>query len=117
MKVAAEVMKSRGFGEILSLQGYLTGGGRDKAARKVREKRRALAQPWEGLMARRRVCRKCGWCETVRLDTLSGMELSVPLYVSAVLGSESSSRSILKLIAGRDDSRSQHWAVPRTRAT
>jgi ubiquitin carboxyl-terminal hydrolase 1 len=94
VKVAAEVATSRGFGEILTLQGYLF--GKDQAKEKVvvevgklgqdggkgaRAKKRGLAMPWEGLMARRRVCKRCGWCESIRMDTLGGMELAIPQSV------------------------------------
>lgn len=96
LKVAGEVATSRGLGEILSLQGYVANGqahnsklnsktgalkGQDGQHRN-REKKRGLAMPWEGLMARRRVCRTCGWCESIRMDTLGGMELAIPLTVS-----------------------------------
>lgn len=103
LKVAGEVATTRGLGEILSLQGYVANGqahnlksqncqtgqitqngkrkGQDGQHRN-REKKRGLAMPWEGLMARRRVCRTCGWCESIRMDTLGGMELAIPLTVS-----------------------------------
>lgn len=98
VKVAAEVARLKGFGEVLSLQGYASekglakdqeksnGNGRAAVMRVIGEERRkirGLAQPWEGLMARRRVCRRCGWCEAIRMDTLGGMELPLPLHVSA----------------------------------
>ncbi|CAK9783032.1 cysteine proteinase [Cutaneotrichosporon oleaginosum] len=38
----------------------------------------ALLVPWEGLLARRRICARCGYSDVVRMDTLGGMELSVP---------------------------------------
>jgi ubiquitin carboxyl-terminal hydrolase 1 len=87
VKVAAEVAQVKGLGEVLSLQGYTSEKGKGTAyareeSRDQRRKVRGLAQPWEGLMARRRVCRKCSWCEAVRMDTLGGMELPVPLHVS-----------------------------------
>lgn len=88
MKVAAEVATNRGLGEVLTLQGYLCGKqvlesgklGQD-GGKGVRLKKRGLAMPWEGLMARRRVCKACGWCETIRMDTLGGMELAIPQSV------------------------------------
>lgn len=91
LKVAAEVAQSRGLGEILSLQGYVSdkgagtvGHGKMGDGRKeTREKKRGLAMPWEGLMARRRVCKTCGWCETIRMDTLGGLELAIPQSVSS----------------------------------
>jgi len=97
VKVAAEVATSRGFGEILTLQGYLF--GKDQAnkvvvevgklgqdgGKGVRVKKRGLKMPWEGLMARRRVCKRCGWCESIRMDTLGGMELAIPQSVSYLL--------------------------------
>lgn len=43
---------------------------------------RTPRQPWEGLLARRRVCTRCGYADVVRVDTLGGMELSVPRTVS-----------------------------------
>lgn len=94
VKVAAEVAVTRGFGEILSLQGYIVNkssssttsveSGRlgQDGGRGTRAKKRGLAMPWEGLMARRRVCKTCGWCESIRMDTLGGMELAIPLSVS-----------------------------------
>ena len=89
MKVAAEVATNRGLGELLTLQGYLAGKiesgrlGKD-GGQGVRAKKRCLAMPWEGLMARRRVCKGCGWCETIRMDTLGGMELAIPQSVSLI---------------------------------
>ena len=93
--MAGEVATSRGLGEILSLQGYVASGQASSNVKSKarmlqgqdgmhgnREKTRGLAMPWEGLMARRRVCRVCGWCESVRMDTLGGMELAIPLSVS-----------------------------------
>jgi ubiquitin carboxyl-terminal hydrolase 1 len=115
VKVAAEVAITRGFGEILSLQGYIvnkenmsssvstssttsttTGtvgtveSGRlgQDGGRGTRAKKRGLAMPWEGLMARRRVCKRCGWCESIRMDTLGGMELAIPLSVSRSFAKE-----------------------------
>lgn len=41
-----------------------------------------LQIPWEGLLARRRICARCGYSDVVRMDTLGGMELSVPRSVS-----------------------------------
>ncbi|BEJ11620.1 hypothetical protein CspHIS471_0200800 [Cutaneotrichosporon sp. HIS471] len=38
----------------------------------------ALSVPWEGLLARRRICARCGYSDVVRMDTLGGMELPVP---------------------------------------
>jgi ubiquitin carboxyl-terminal hydrolase 1 len=38
--------------------------------------------PWEGLLARRRTCAACGYADVVRLDTMGGMELSIPRNVS-----------------------------------
>jgi ubiquitin carboxyl-terminal hydrolase 1 len=79
------------------LQGYLFGkqaNGRkvvlelgkigQDGGKKTRAKKRGLAMPWEGLMARRRVCKRCGWCESVRMDTLGGMELAIPQSVSSL---------------------------------
>jgi ubiquitin carboxyl-terminal hydrolase 1 len=95
--VAAEVATNRGLGEILTLQGYLCGKaqgveigklGQD-GGKGVRVKKRGLAMPWEGLMARRRVCKTCGWCETIRMDTLGGMELAIPQSVRDPLCSSS----------------------------
>ncbi|RXK35014.1 hypothetical protein M231_07717 [Tremella mesenterica] len=77
MKVAIEFAHIRGLGEVLTLQEGLGGGKREE--KKKRGKIKALQQPWEGLMARRRVCKRCGWCEAVRMDTLGGMELPIPL--------------------------------------
>jgi len=91
MKVAAEVATNRGLGELLTLQGYLCGKQKGRmiengklgqdGGKGVRAKKRCLAMPWEGLMARRRVCKACGWCETIRMDTLGGMELAIPQSV------------------------------------
>ncbi|OCF42880.1 ubiquitin carboxyl-terminal hydrolase 1 [Kwoniella heveanensis CBS 569] len=100
VKVAAEIARVRGLGEVLSLQGYVSGKNDSKTAlgkgsssrakarvkrgdvegAKRRDKIRGIAQPWEGLMARRRVCQTCGWSENVRMDTLGGMELPIPLH-------------------------------------
>jgi ubiquitin carboxyl-terminal hydrolase 1 len=85
MKVAAEVATLRGLGELITLQGHLSGKqvgriGQD-GGKGIRQKRRGLAMPWEGLMARQRVCKVCGWCETIRMDTLGGMELAIPQSV------------------------------------
>jgi ubiquitin carboxyl-terminal hydrolase 1 len=98
VRVARVVARSKGLGEVISLQGYAaaTGtkgskGGSDSTGegqvkrwkgRSRDEKVRGLAQPWEGLMARKRTCQVCGWSEGVRMDSLGGMELSLPQYVS-----------------------------------
>ena len=86
LKVAGEVMKLRGLAEVASLQAYCSTKVdramlHDKLGKEKTCKVRALAQPWEGLLARRRVCRRCGWREAVRMDTLGGMELPVPQHV------------------------------------
>lgn len=91
LKVAAEVAQDRGLGEILSLQGYVKDKAEKQAVagragdgrKETRERTRGLTMPWEGLMARRRVCKSCGWCESIRMDTLGGLELALPLGVSA----------------------------------
>ncbi|OXB39993.1 ubiquitin carboxyl-terminal hydrolase 1 [Cryptococcus neoformans] len=94
VKVAAEVAKVRGIGEIISLQGYLSGkndgSGQpmragDMEGAKRRQRIRGVAQPWEGLLARRRVCQRCGWSEAIRMDTLGGIELPVPLHGNTTL--------------------------------
>lgn len=94
VRVAKVVARSKGLGEVVSLQGYAsantngsangTGSGvsRWTSKGKDKEKVRGLAQPWEGLMARKRTCQVCGWSEGVRMDSLGGMELSLPQYVS-----------------------------------
>lgn len=56
-------------------------GEKEEAKRRVK-RQMGLAQPWEGLMARRRVCKVCGWCEAVRMEPVGGMELSLPQSVS-----------------------------------
>lgn len=90
VKIAAEMAKVRGIGEIISLQGYLSGkddeSGQhiradDVEGAKRRQRIRGVAQPWEGLLARRRACQHCGWSEAIRMDTLGGIELPVPLHV------------------------------------
>ena len=91
MKVATEVVRLRGMADLLSLQAYCVDKGDNKDMSKTmggqskekRKKAKGLAQPWEGLVARRRVCRTCGCCGEVRMDTLGGMELPIPLSVSA----------------------------------
>jgi ubiquitin carboxyl-terminal hydrolase 1 len=99
VRVAREVARSRGMGEVLDLQGWAAGknSGAKGAVRgradvlgaaKDRKRQRGLAQPWEGLMARRRVCRVCGWCEAVRMEPVGGMELSLPQVVSPGLASK-----------------------------
>lgn len=75
VRVARAVAASRGLGEVVNLQGYANGKNSTTRAR-------GLAQPWEGLLARKRTCQVCGWSEGVRMDTLPGMELSLPQYVS-----------------------------------
>ena len=98
LKVAREVVRLRGIPEVLSLQAYCSGKGPvDPSSpfntsalgsglrgliREKTNKARGLAQPWEGLVARRRVCRKCGYHGEVRMDTMGGMELPVPMGVS-----------------------------------
>lgn len=92
--------RSRGLGEVLSLDGWAAGkmgakkglvlGSKEtdkrmEAKRAKAKRQRGLAQPWEGLMARRRVCRVCGWCEAVRMESVGGMELSLPQYVRPIL--------------------------------
>ncbi|WVW83920.1 hypothetical protein I302_105942 [Kwoniella bestiolae CBS 10118] len=92
MKVASEIGRLRGLGEILSLQGYagsknLVGGNADLEGANKRRKVRGIAQPWEGLMARRRVCQTCGWETEVRMDLVGGMELPIPLHGDVSLDS------------------------------
>lgn len=94
LKVARDLMRLRGLAEVSTLQGYIRGkaeremgstgilkANRNAQGRENKLKVKGLAMPWEGLIARRRTCRTCGWCETVRMDTLGGMELPVPQYV------------------------------------
>ena len=93
VRVAKVVARSKGLGEVVSLQGYAASNGVQEPSRQVNkwkgtqkeEKVRGLAQPWEGLMARKRTCQVCGWSEGVRMDSLGGMELSLPQYVGQVL--------------------------------
>ncbi|WVQ72594.1 hypothetical protein IAR50_002152 [Cryptococcus sp. DSM 104548] len=92
VKVAIEIARLRGLGDLSPLQGYAAGqssGGNvlrgDVEGAKRRDKIRGVAQPWEGLLARRRVCQRCGWSETIRMETLSGMELPVPLHGDTTL--------------------------------
>lgn len=82
VRVARAVAASRGLGDVVTLQGYAN-GKRGAALGQAEKKARGLAQPWEGLMARKRTCQVCGWSEGVRMDTLGGMELSLPQYVSS----------------------------------
>ncbi|KAK4684463.1 ubiquitin carboxyl-terminal hydrolase 1, partial [Tremellales sp. Uapishka_1] len=81
--IAKETAKLRGLGEVLSLQSYSS----SKNAGKTKTRKRGIAHPWEGLVARRRKCLRCGWVESVRIDTLGGMELSIPLRGEATLES------------------------------
>ncbi|ORY33965.1 hypothetical protein BCR39DRAFT_517965 [Naematelia encephala] len=89
LKVASEVLRLRGLAEVLTLQAYCVekgfAGSRDAIGREKKTKARGLAQPWEGLMSRKRTCRVCGWFEAIRLDTLGGMELPVPQYGDVTL--------------------------------
>ncbi|WVN88243.1 uncharacterized protein L203_103444 [Cryptococcus depauperatus CBS 7841] len=94
IRVAAEVVRARGLGELLSIHGYICDKNEKKNVSSIRgdsegsrkrDKVRGVLQPWEGLLARRRVCQQCGWSEAVRMDTLSGMELSVPLHGETTL--------------------------------
>ncbi|WRT66375.1 uncharacterized protein IL334_003330 [Kwoniella shivajii] len=92
VKVAGEIAKIRGLGEILSLQKYTNakrtmGGRADLEGAQKRKKIRGVAQPWEGLMARRRVCQKCGSSGEVRMDLVGGMELAIPLHGDVTLDS------------------------------
>ncbi|ORX36635.1 hypothetical protein BD324DRAFT_626637 [Kockovaella imperatae] len=99
LKVAAEVLKLRGFADLLSLQAYCYNKGErmpisrplsaqlEDGIKQKRKRARGLAQPWEGLIARRRVCRRCGWKGEVRMDTLGGMELPIPLQGHVTLDS------------------------------
>ena len=98
VKVAAEVVQLRGLADLVSLQAYCYLKGEKlpspapstpsslsvdrKPGRDKRKRAKGLAQPWEGLIARRRVCRRCGYHGEVRMDTLGGMELPVPISVS-----------------------------------
>jgi ubiquitin carboxyl-terminal hydrolase 1 len=88
--VSKAISKLRGLADAASLQcSPKMVDGQEEKRREIdpeakKKKVRSLAHPWEGLFARRRVCRVCGWCESVRMDTLGGMELPVPLYVSRV---------------------------------
>ena len=90
LKVAKEVVRLRGIAEVLSLQGYCVEKGAVDpgsptrslgAIKQTTKKVKGLAQPWEGLTARRRVCRRCGYHSEVRMETLGGMELPLPLSV------------------------------------
>ena len=88
VRVARVVARSKGLGEVVSLQGYAAKNGvvvhkpaSTNQTSPAEDKVRGLAQPWEGLMARRRTCQVCGWSEGVRMDSLGGMELSLPQYV------------------------------------
>lgn len=100
IKVAAEIARVKGLGDVLDLQAYATSkssaasvDGSVSPATPIshaaafgqisaqRKKIRGLVQPWEGLLARRRVCNRCGHSEAVRLETIGGLELSLPQTV------------------------------------
>lgn len=89
VKVVREIVRLRGIADILPLQAYCSDKGAITSSPvyplgPVKEKKRkvkGLAQPWEGLIARRRVCRRCGYHTEVRMDTLGGMELPLPMSV------------------------------------
>lgn len=107
-KVAKEVAKANGgLGQALDLKlgdrtrlasPPLSARGSPSPAPKFsvvksRQPRDALALPWEGLLARRKVCTRCGWSDVVRMDTTGGMELPVPRSVSgSIVHSPSDSR-------------------------
>lgn len=95
LKVARDLMRLRGLAEVSTIQEYLKEmsergsinadppmSARSSQGQEKKLKAKGLTMPWEGLIARRRTCRACGWCETIRMDTLGGMELPVPQYVS-----------------------------------
>ena len=87
LKVASKVVKLRGVAEVLSLHNYCVEKGSSptrlefETAKGQRKRAKGLAQPWEGLIARRRLCRGCGKYGEVRMDTLGGMELPIPIMV------------------------------------
>ncbi|WWC94188.1 hypothetical protein V866_001028 [Kwoniella sp. B9012] len=94
LKVAREIGRLRGLGDILSLQRYTNSKNENTISERAdiegankRRKIRGIAQPWEGLMARRRVCQKCGWETEVRMDLVGGMELPIPLHGDVTLDS------------------------------
>lgn len=101
-KVAKEIARTRGLGQALDFSpptrepspsppasissSSWTSSRAPSVAPTVRAPFRrpesGLAQPWEGLLARRRVCRRCGYSDVIRTDTLGGMELPIPRSVS-----------------------------------
>ncbi|EJT51808.1 hypothetical protein A1Q1_06946 [Trichosporon asahii var. asahii CBS 2479] len=83
-KVAKEVARTRGLGQALDLSSLDVRALKNGAARRVPQNRpeKDLQAPWDGLLARRRVCRRCGYSDVVRMDSLGGMELPVPRSVS-----------------------------------
>nr|XP_019010974.1 uncharacterized protein I206_04279 [Kwoniella pini CBS 10737]OCF49755.1 hypothetical protein I206_04279 [Kwoniella pini CBS 10737] len=89
VKVATEIARLKGLGDILSLQQYADSKNRggDTEGKNKRRKIRGIAQPWEGLMARRRTCQRCGWETEVRMDLVGGMELPIPLHGDVTLDS------------------------------
>lgn len=123
LKVVAEIARIRGMADVLSLQAYCFDKGSVRSytpsvssvgtegrdiGKERRTKIRGLAQPWEGLVARRRVCKKCGYCGEVRMDTLGGLELPTPMAVSTryiptltLLGSRHAKRLLCRLFRTR----------------
>lgn len=85
-RVAREVARTRGLGQALDLSGLDARSLRSGAVRvPQRRPEKDLQAPWDGLLARRRVCRRCGYSDVIRMDSLGGMELPVPRSVSLPL--------------------------------
>ncbi|WWC89362.1 uncharacterized protein L201_004284 [Kwoniella dendrophila CBS 6074] len=96
LNVVKDISKLRGLSEILSLQKFINFSnnyqslisGKSKAdlvGIEKRKKIKGLAQPWEGLMARRRTCQKCNHSTEIRMDLVGGMELPIPLHGEVTL--------------------------------
>lgn len=75
-KIQAEARKVEDDG----LASVSVGGSRVGPSRKGKER---VREPWEGLIARKRSCVTCGWSEGVRCEQLNGLEVTIPMSVSA----------------------------------
>lgn len=83
-KVAKEVARTRGLGQALDLRTLDAAALKSGSALRqpISRPESTLQAPWDGLLARRRICRRCGYSDVVRMDSLGGMELPVPRTVS-----------------------------------
>ncbi|KAL1409173.1 ubiquitin-specific protease ubp1 [Vanrija albida] len=94
LKVSQEAARTPGLGMVLDLvvqnkQGVATAAGSPNSPfpwsvpRGPAPSSQVLEQPWNGLLARRRKCQRCGYDTPIMTDVITGLDLPIPGRSSA----------------------------------